>query len=163
MRITKRTLKLFLFSLFCILLSRRPAEGRILETVDQCVQKYGDIITQFPEKSPRFIHFKKEGIEIKCGFRNGQCQFISFQIIQTGRLNDDWPAFSTTQVQRLLTLNSAGAKWIADGEGKCHTSDGRLVADVSKSGIIWIQTKDYLDAGKALVSPTALDKTIEAF
>jgi hypothetical protein len=94
------------FSVALALLCAVPAEARLGETYEQCVQRYGRLVKkQGREDNPQFM-FEKAGITIGINFLNGKAAQLSY--------SKSSGTFLDIEVRQLLEINSGGSSWQYD-------------------------------------------------
>jgi hypothetical protein len=139
-----------------------PAWGRLGETGDELVARYGQPLSEMDQKAEgnhvplAELVFQKNGFEIDVSLSDGISSAESFR-----KLNGD--SISLAEARILLTANSQGSGWEAPqtvGDNKEWGRDDGAVATLVGGRILSIKSKDLLDkeaAAKKLVSTPSLD------
>jgi hypothetical protein len=148
--------------LFAVSILITPAWGRLGETEDELVARYGQPLSEMDQKAEgnkiplAELVFQKSGFEINVSLSDGISNAESFR-----KLNGDTIAFS--EVQTLLTSNSQGIGWEAPqtmGDDKQWGRDDGAIATLIGGRILSIKSKALIDketAAKKLVSTPSLD------
>ena len=148
--------------LFAISFLAAPAWGRLGETGDQLVARYGQPLSEMDQKAEgnkvplAELVFQKNGFEIDVSLSDGISNRESFR-----KLNGD--TITLAEIRTLLNLNSQGSGWEAPqtvGDSKQWARDDGAMATLTGGRIITVTSKTLLDKeaeAKKLVSTPSLD------
>jgi len=110
--------------------------ARIGETLEQCVERYGEPVRH--DEGGIYVFFKG-GMSIRCFFHKDKCWSISF-------LRADLRDLSRDEISTLLERNGGDQKWVPNTDHLYtkRTADGKLFAGLGNSALI-ISTKEQIE------------------
>ena len=138
-----KKIALFISILFIV---SSAAYARIGETLQQCIERYGQPIKTTPEG---MILFSKSGLYVFVHFFEEKADAIAFRKVEEDALQT--PAeISQNEIDLLLSSNGQGHEWkkreVISMDSEWETDDGKIIATYgTMQHLLIVVTKDYTD------------------
>jgi hypothetical protein len=160
-------MKATIILLLAIVLNAR-SYGKIGETFEQCVKRYGAPIEARDNKSK--AEFRVDGVRIICWFESNECTSISYDVRYPIGENAKDYAFTFEQCVKILNLNSGSAKWVqktkepygSKWDGIYHDENEKLRASIYAYSIA-IETIELRDKEMMMATPEKVDAALAKF
>lgn len=147
------------------------SQGRIDDTLEQCIKRYGQPIDVRADKTK--AEFRVDSIYIKCWFHDGVCSSVWYYVHSPVDGPRPRPTFTFPQVVKLLNLNSNNKKWsqtsneagygqTREWDGVYHTADKVLRAQIDTFEVK-VETVAVRDRLLELAEPKNIDKAMASF
>jgi hypothetical protein len=132
-----------------------PTQARIGESAEELSTRYGKAEESVVGK----LVFRKNGIFVTATLMEGKCQSLvlsPYKESPSRQISDGEP-LTQEQIDRLLTANAPGSKWVGSRQTGWKTEDGLFSAFAIRSGIA-IETAAFTQAKLEKLKAQEADK-----